>query len=223
MSENQEFYSNFLIADLSGYTALTEAHGSYSAASIVTRFLELVNDALKSDVKLIENIGDEVLIISSNAKNLLETALKLSDLVESELYFPSIHVGLHGGKVTENKGRFFGTPLNLTSRIASFSRGGQILCTKEIKKESEEIERIQFQTLGEKRFKNISNPVEIFEVIPENRINDSKILDTVCKMQIDKNSSVARLTFKNKKYYFCSFDCAKLFAENSDNYINIDV
>jgi class 3 adenylate cyclase/YHS domain-containing protein len=220
MSEPKEYYTNFLIADLSGYTALTEVHGSFSAAAIVTRFLELVHGALKSDVQLIETVGDEVLIISPNAKSILNTAIKLRDLVESEPHFPSIHVGLHGGKVVENKRRYFGTPLNLTSRIASFARGGQILCTKKIIKEIEKIESIRFRTLGEKRFKNITSPVEIFEVIPEQGINDYKILDPVCKMQIDKNTSTARLTFRNKKYYFCSFDCAKIFAENPDNFLN---
>jgi class 3 adenylate cyclase len=221
MSEPKEFYTNLMIADLSGYTALTEAHGSFSAAAIVTRFLELVRESAKSDVQLIETVGDEVLIISSNSKSILNTAVKLRNFVESEPHFPSVHIGLNAGKVVENNGRYFGTPLNLTSRIASFSSGGQILCTPEIIKGTEKFEDIRFRSLGEKQFKNISFPVEIYEVISTKAVKDSKILDPVCKMQIAKNTSTARLTYRNKKYYFCSFECAKIFIEDPDNFINI--
>ncbi|NIQ39597.1 MAG: YHS domain-containing protein [Proteobacteria bacterium] len=37
-------------------------------------------------------------------------------------------------------------------------------------------------------------------------------------MQVAPDKAPARLPFENKTYYFCSFDCAKAFAENPDRY-----
>ena len=50
----------FLIGDLAGYTALTEAHGDMSAAKIVKRYVEIVNDNIFSGTKLVERVGDEI-------------------------------------------------------------------------------------------------------------------------------------------------------------------
>jgi adenylate cyclase len=44
----------FLIADLSGYTALTEAHGGVEAAKVVVRYVELARSALAADARLVE-------------------------------------------------------------------------------------------------------------------------------------------------------------------------
>jgi hypothetical protein len=46
MSDKKEIQRVFLIGDLSGYTALTEANGSISAAQIVKRYIEIVQECL---------------------------------------------------------------------------------------------------------------------------------------------------------------------------------
>jgi class 3 adenylate cyclase len=56
-----------LMADLTGYTALTETHGAASAADLIDRYVEIVEDCLIGDSKLQERIGDEVMIVSSSA------------------------------------------------------------------------------------------------------------------------------------------------------------
>jgi hypothetical protein len=35
-----------LIADLSGYSAMTEIHGSFSAADMIDKYITIVNDSL---------------------------------------------------------------------------------------------------------------------------------------------------------------------------------
>ena len=52
-----------LIADLSGYTALTEAHGAMSAADLIDTFLKMVDESLVGDSHLHQRRGDEVMII----------------------------------------------------------------------------------------------------------------------------------------------------------------
>ena len=54
-----------LVADLSGYTALTEMHGSDTAADLIDKYLEIVQNSLVGASHLHERKGDEVMIVST--------------------------------------------------------------------------------------------------------------------------------------------------------------
>jgi len=84
-----------LIADLSGYTALTETHGASSAADLIDKYVEIVNDSLVGESHLHERVGDEVMIVSDSADHLLSTAVVLLQNVLSEYNFLHIHGALH--------------------------------------------------------------------------------------------------------------------------------
>src|ERR1700712_148381 len=86
-----------LIADLSGYTALTETHGSSAAADIVDRFLEITKHSLAGNSKLHQRVGDEVMIVSTSADQLVNTALLLIRNCSKEHLFLQLHGGLHYG------------------------------------------------------------------------------------------------------------------------------
>ena len=60
----QEVDVVFLIADLAGYTALTEAHGNLHDADAVTRYAARVGAARQPGARLVERVGDEVLVIA---------------------------------------------------------------------------------------------------------------------------------------------------------------
>ena len=208
-----------LIADLSGYTALTEAHGNISAANAVTRYTQIIDAFLHPGVCLGDRVGDEALIVASGASELLRTAIALQEAVEQEPLFPAVHIGLNAGTVVEKDGRYFGKALNLASRVASHARGGQILCTREVISRTNKISGVRFCSIGKIPFKNILDPVDIYEVLTKK--NDrSNLLDPVCRMQIRSEDAPAKLPFGDKTYYFCSFECARAFAENPERYLN---
>jgi adenylate cyclase len=209
----------FLIADLSGYTALTEAHGNISAAYIVTRYMEILEEALEPGVRFVERVGDEALVTGADAASILKTAIRLRGSLEEEPLFPTFHAGIHAGSVLEMDGRYIGKALNLASRLASHARGNQILCTKQVLSRVGNGADIKFRALGPTYFKNIVKPVEIFEVIGGQRKVEANLLDPVCRMQVRPETAPARLPFGGKMYYFCSFDCVKIFVNNPDLYI----
>ncbi len=218
MTASKEFEGVFLVADLSGYSALTEVHGSISAAKIVTRFVEIVHDALYPHTRLAQRVGDEVLVVGTDAVSVLWTAIKLRDRVEQEPYFLTVHAGIHAGNVFEQDGQYFGTALNLASRIAARAWGAQILCTEQVTRMAGAMEGLEFRALGTTYFKNITEPVAVFEVIARSQNQATKAIDPVCHMQVAPDTAPARLPFGGKTYYFCSFDCARAFAEHPDRY-----
>lgn len=218
MPDSKEIETAILIADLSGYTALTEAHGSRSAADIVTRYAQILEESLQPDTQLVERVGDEVLAIGRTPGGVIRTAIKMQKIIAQEPNFPTVHAGIHAGSLLEQGGRFYGSALNLASRVAAHARGGQILCTADVTKVSEDLNDVAFRPLGLVRFKNVIKPVGIFEIGRKDEEAEGRIIDPVCRMQVRLDTAPARLPFKENTYYFCSFECAKAFAENPDFY-----
>lgn len=221
MKNSKEVELTFLIADLSGYTALTEAHGNMSAAKAVGRYMEIVQEVLQPDARLVERVGDEVLIVANEPRSLVKTAIGLRDTIEQEPLFPTMHAGIHWGSVLEQDGHYFGRALNVASRVAAHARGNQILCTERVVTLAGDMEEVGYRALGLTRFKHIPDPVVVFEVIAGYRRIEASFIDPVCRMQVREDTAPARLPFGGKTYYFCSLDCAKMFADNPEPYVGI--
>lgn len=207
----------FLIADLSGYTALTEVHGAVHAADVVTRYVEIAGEILQPGASLVERVGDELLIVAGEPASAVRTAILLRDAMEKEPLFPTVRAGIHAGSALERDGKYFGTALNLTARVAGYARAGQILCTERVAT-SAGLGNVEYRALGPVRFKNIVEPVRVFQVLAERQSGEASVVDPVCRMQVRSETAPARLPFGDQTYYFCSFDCAKAFAERPDLY-----
>jgi adenylate cyclase len=219
MSDKKEIHRVFLIADLSGYTAMTEAHGNISAAQIVKRYVEMVHEILDKDAQLAERIGDEVIIVGSDAAHLIQIALKLKAKVEKELNFPTVHIGIHAGYVLEQNGDYFGSAINITSRVASYARAGQILCTNAVIEFVDDKKVIHYQKLGKVHFKNVAEPISLFEIATDHSKQSDKATDPVCQMQVKPDTAHGRLNYQDQNYFFCSFECARIFANQPERYL----
>jgi adenylate cyclase len=207
----------FLIADLSGYTALTEAHGDRHAAQAVTRYGQIVQTVLPAGARLVNRVGDEVFIAAPDAATAVRSAVALHAAIEDEPLFPTLRSGIHAGSAIEQGDSYFGGAVNLTARVAGHARGGQILCTERVTRLARDLENIHYQPLGLVRFKNVADPVAVFAILAGRRSNGTTV-DPVCRMQVRPETAPARLPFDGSTYYFCSFDCARAFAQRPEHY-----
>ncbi len=208
----------FIIADLCGYSALTEAHGSLGAAKTATRYVEITHAVLLPGTRFVERVGDEVLIAADEAPPAVRTAIALRDAVEREPLFPSVRTGVHAGRVVEHHGSFFGSALNVTARVAAHARSSQIFCTERVRALAPALDEIAYKSIGAVAFKNILDPVSLFEVVSGHERVENAAVDPVCRMQVQPETAPARLPYSGRMYYFCSFDCAKIFAEQPERY-----
>jgi class 3 adenylate cyclase/YHS domain-containing protein len=207
----------FLIADLAGYTALTEAHGSVQAAQIVRRYVELARAALEPGMELVEQVGDQVLIVGTVAAGALRTAVRLRDAVEDEPLFPTIRAGLDAGPCHIEGKQYFAPALNVTARVAAHARPGQVLCTGRVAETVGVQPGLELVALGPARFKNVPDPVPLFEVRPAAG-EVPTVVDPVCRMHVSPITAPARLPYGGQTYFFCAFECARRFAERPEAY-----
>src|ERR1700755_1716537 len=120
-----------LMADLSGYTALTETHGAIAAADLIDKYMGIAENCLVVDSRVHERVGDEIMIVSSTADFLLATALMIGKNTLNEENFLMVHGGLHYGTVLERGNSYFGSAINVTSRIAAKASAGTYWCSEE--------------------------------------------------------------------------------------------
>ncbi|MBI2202503.1 MAG: YHS domain-containing protein [Candidatus Rokubacteria bacterium] len=206
----------FLLADLAGYTALTEAHGGEEAANVVARYEKLAETALAPGTRLVERVGDQLLFVADTARSALNTALALRRFVGGEPLFPEVRAGIHRGAAIERGGRYFGPALNLAARVTAHARAGEILCTRPIAEAGVGV-GIAARSLGEVRFKNVPEPVEVFEIVGSAPLPAGRLVDPVCRMQVDA-STPFRVAVGGTTYLFCSTACATAFAAEPDKY-----
>jgi adenylate cyclase len=203
-----------LIADLAGYTALTETHGASAAADIIDKYIEMVKDSLVGDSHFHERTGDEVMIVSSSADHLLDTARNLLQYTSGANNFLQLHGGLHFGKLLKRNNHYFGTALNLTARIAQKARPGSFWCSREYVDALHHATPFTFHSKGKQDFKNISEEHEVYELISGNQTQF--YIDPICKMQIDhKRMAIPHPDRSN--IFFCHQGCLDTYLQHHLN------
>lgn len=198
-----------LMADLSGYTALTETHGAATAADLIDKYLEIVQGCLVGDSELKERTGDEVIIVSASADFLLSTAFMIMKNTSKEENFLEVHGGLHYGNVLRRRDSYFGSAINLTSRIAAKATPGTFWCSDDFLEALTDKSTIALEPKGKHRFKNMAEEKEIAELL--NPKGNAFFVDPVCRMLIlDKTTAIQHP--QNADLFFCSQTCLHTFT-----------
>ena len=205
-----------LMADLTGYTAMTDVHGGASAALLVNKYVEFVKHALCGDTQIIQRVGDQIVLLAENPSDAIETAFKLHSLVLAEHNFLSVHAGIHYGSVYIDKESLFGSTINVASRIMNIAEQGQILCSSTL------IDKINpnqysFNHLGVFSFKNVMNEIVLHQLVTDDY--RQFFIDPVCRMQIDPEKISFTYNHKSQKYHFCSNHCLGLFKSNPEAFL----
>jgi adenylate cyclase len=202
-----------LIADLSGYSALTETHGSVIAADVIEKYIEIAQNSLVGDCRLHERVGDEIMIVSSCPDHLIVTALMILNNTSTEKYFLQVHGGLHYGKVLQRGNSYFGSTINLTSRIAAKANAGSVLCSDEFVKALSDRSMFTLIPQGSHRFKNIIGEKEVFELNVGGQ--KSYEIDPICRMLI-QNPQHAKTHTSSDGHYFCSPACLEMYQQREN-------
>jgi adenylate cyclase len=145
-------------ADLAGYTRLTEELGDELAVDAVERFTEAVEHTLPDDARIVKTIGDEVMVVASDAAGLVDWAVGFQALVREERPLPRI--GLHFGEVVYRDGDYYGREVNLSARVVARAAGGEVLVTRAVVDAAGP--HLEFERIGEVKLKGFSYPTELF-------------------------------------------------------------
>jgi adenylate cyclase len=144
-------------ADLAGYTRLTEEAGEEEAVDIIERFVEGVQDTLPEDARVIKTIGDEVMVVGTDAAALLDWAVGFQQL---HVERPLPRIGIHQGLTLYRDGDYYGRAVNLAARVGARAAGGEVLVTRPLVDAAGD--HLEFEPIGEVKLKGFSESTELF-------------------------------------------------------------
>ena len=147
-------------ADLVGFTELGEQLPVEELGSVAGRLSQLAGEALEPSVKLVKLIGDAVMLVSPEPEPMLESTLRLVEIAERDEDYPPLRVGVACGQAVHRWGDWFGTPVNLASRLTATARPSSVLVSAEVREGAEGA--FAFSDAGRKKLKGFSAPVHAF-------------------------------------------------------------
>jgi adenylate cyclase len=207
----------FVFADLAGYTALTEAHGDEEAADAASDFFATVRSLLPDhDAEELKVIGDAVLLRVPDAAKAAGLAERIVCEHGTRHRALGVRVGMHTGSAVRRGGDWFGSALNIASRVADLADAGDVLCSGVTKQALGPA--VPLRARGAHRFKNLVEPIAVYEFVLSQRAGRLPV-DPVCRMGVDPAHAVEQRTVDGADYCFCSERCAAAFDGNPRAYV----
>jgi adenylate cyclase len=211
----------FLFADLSGFTALTEAHGDRQSADIASEFIASVRVIVAAhDAEEVKTIGDAVMLRVAEADAAIQLGLRITRLAHERSRFPVAHVGMNTGPALNRDSDWFGSTVNLAARVAAAAAGDEVLLTRATLDSAADVPGVEFHSRGEVRLRNIAEPVHLYRAIPAGKGRGNVPIDPVCRMKIEPGHAEGWLIHGGQQYWLCSQRCMAKFAVDPDTIIH---
>jgi len=152
-------------ADLVGYTRLGERVPTAQLGQVATRLAELATASIVRPTQLVKTIGDAVMLVSWEVDPMLETlqALLTATHAEGES-FPELRVGVAFGPATPRGGDWYGSTVNLASRITDAGKANRIYADEAMVERA--AGRFAWKRSRRRNLKGIDGKTRLYALLP---------------------------------------------------------
>jgi class 3 adenylate cyclase len=157
MAERQH---TFLFTDLVGFTALTEARGDDGAAEVAEQLYTSVRALLEPHgAEEVKTLGDALMLRCGNAGLAIRLGLRIVRELEEIPGFPPVRVGMHTGPAVQRNADWYGTTVNVASRLCSAAGGGTVLVSEATVEAAGRLRKVELEDRELHWLKNVREPV----------------------------------------------------------------
>jgi adenylate cyclase len=151
-------------ADLVGFTRLGEVVSAEELGQLANRLAHLARDLTAPPVRFIKTIGDAVMFVCPDPEPLLDTVLKLVEVVDTDNDFPRLRAGVASGMAVSRAGDWFGSPVNAASRVTGAARPGTVLAADSVRESVGDDAGFQWSFAGLRHLKGIKGVMRLHRV-----------------------------------------------------------
>jgi adenylate cyclase len=148
-------------ADVVGFTQLGEAVPPEDLEHLASRLGNLARDVAVPPVRFIKTIGDAVMLVSPDPVPLLDAALDLVGAADAD-GFPQLRVGVASGAAVSRAGDWFGSPVNVASRVTNVARPGAVLVAGSARDAIGDTDEFVWSFAGARHLKGVSGETKLF-------------------------------------------------------------
>lgn len=156
--------TTFLFTDLVGFTALTAERGDDHGADVALAFYDVVRALLPAHAaEEVKPLGDGLMLRADEPCRAIHLGVRIVEEVEASPLLPPVRVGVHHGAAVRRAGDWYGTTVNVASRLCSAAAGGEVLVSASTHEAAGRVGGIAF---GEPRLHWLRNVAEPVAVVP---------------------------------------------------------
>ncbi|MGH3556530.1 MAG: adenylate/guanylate cyclase domain-containing protein [Mycobacterium sp.] len=160
-------------ADLVDFTRLGEAVPPEELGQLANRLADLARDVSVPPVRFIKTIGDAVMFVCTDPAPLLDAVLKLVEVTDSDNDFPRLRAGIASGPAVSRAGDWFGSPVNVASRVTGVARPGTVLAGESARDELGDGAGFSWSFAGARHLKGIKGEVKLYRARRGDGVGDS--------------------------------------------------
>ncbi len=157
----EEDEQTIVFLDVSNYTRLSEERGDGESALQAALLTDVVSAlARKHGGRLVKSLGDGAMVYVPYPDPGLELALDAVASAEEHGLW-ELHAGVNTGPMVRRDGDFFGSAVNVASRVADVASAGEVVVTDSVVAHVDDAAFV-FEPLGESTLKNVGEPVALY-------------------------------------------------------------
>jgi len=150
-------------ADLAGFTRLGEMLPPEDLQRVAGRLGELAHDVAVPPVTFVKTIGDAVMFVSKDTDRLIAALLELIDLAAAH-DLPQLRAGVATGLAVSRAGDWYGSPVNIASRVTGLARAGTVVVTASARKTVGTAEGLEWSPAGAQHLRGVPGRVRLYRV-----------------------------------------------------------
>ncbi|MFN2421351.1 MAG: adenylate/guanylate cyclase domain-containing protein [Gemmatimonadota bacterium] len=156
-------------ADIAGYTTLA-SRDEDEAVRLVNRLQEIARGSVEGHGgRVVKFVGDAVLASFPSTDDAVRAALEVQGQFAgggaTASGRPSLRIGIHVGDVVSSAdGDVYGDGVNVASRVQGLTEPGEVWVSEDVWRQLRQRSGFQFESRGERRFKGLAAPMEVYRV-----------------------------------------------------------
>jgi TolB-like protein/class 3 adenylate cyclase/Tfp pilus assembly protein PilF len=161
-----------LAVDAVGYSRLTEQNEEASTTTL-RAYRGVVEEAISAHKgHIFSSAGDGVVAEFPSIVEAIRCAVEIqNEIAERNAAVPAnermqFRIGVNLGDVIAEDNNLYGTGVNVAVRLEQLAEPGGICISQTVYDQVRKIVEIPFQDIGERRLKNIADPVHVYRILP---------------------------------------------------------
>jgi adenylate cyclase len=148
-------------ADLVGFTPLGEALSPEELGDVAGQLADITLDVVAEPVHFVKTIGDAVMLVSPDGEKLLTAVLELMEAAAAKR-FPRLRAGVASGMAVTRAGDWYGSPVNLASRVTNAAPPGEVLVAESSRAAIGDVPGIAWSFAESRHLRGIRDEVRLF-------------------------------------------------------------
>jgi adenylate cyclase len=166
IAEGGETTVTVAFVDLVGSTALAHDVTTSELVMALSDFEGAALDAaMAHDVRIVKHIGDEVMLVGSNAANVARTVWRIMRFIDSHPAWRAARAGIAAGFAVTRDGDYFGPVVNTAARLATLAEPGEVLANEAVAG-AVDIEEFAVDDTGERLLRGFDQPIRVSRLHP---------------------------------------------------------